>query len=288
MDAEELFLRNVETIERIAAFVCRRNCVRDEEAADFASDVKCKLLEADYAIIRKFESRSSFSTYLRTVISRLFSQHRVEQWGKWRPSAEAKRLGPKAIVLEQLTTRDGYSLKEAIQILTVRSGAGYTVAELEQIYVRLPPRGPKPVLVPDDIAADVASNGTTDEPLISREREHVARKAAAVIDKTIEELAPEDQMILRLRFWDARKVPEIASQMHIEQKKLYKRLDKLFAIMRRALTDAGVAGADVADLLVNGDHELSLRVLTSEGKTPFGPSNVRGESREGGDSRRAR
>src|SRR5256885_12419233 len=52
MNAEELFLANVTTIDRIAAFICRRNHVADE-AEEFASQVKLSLLERNYEIIRK-------------------------------------------------------------------------------------------------------------------------------------------------------------------------------------------------------------------------------------------
>src|SRR5215212_9137514 len=97
MSAERTFLENLRTIVRIASFVARRNHLNTDEANEFVQEVQARLIYDDYAIIRKFESRSSFSTYLTTVIVRLFQQWRVELWGKWRPSAEARRLGDKAI-----------------------------------------------------------------------------------------------------------------------------------------------------------------------------------------------
>src|SRR6185295_1916310 len=109
MNPEETYLQHLPTIERIASFVARRNHLNADEAAEFTQEVRFRLFDGDYAIIRKFEGRSLFSTYLTTVIGRLFHQWRVEQWGKWRPSAEAKRLGDKAIALERLLSRDGYT-----------------------------------------------------------------------------------------------------------------------------------------------------------------------------------
>ena len=93
MGPEERFVQNLDLIDRIVAFVCRRNHLDAGESDDFASHVRFKLLEDDYGVIRKFEGRSSLSTYLTTVIQRLYFQYRVQLWGKWRPSAEAKRLG---------------------------------------------------------------------------------------------------------------------------------------------------------------------------------------------------
>src|SRR5262245_57293226 len=91
MNAEALFLANIATIDRIAAFICRHHHVPDEWE-EFAAQVKCDLLDHNYDIIRKYEGRAAFSTYLTTVMNRLFYQYRVRLWGKWRPSAEAKRL----------------------------------------------------------------------------------------------------------------------------------------------------------------------------------------------------
>lgn len=288
MEAEDLYLVNLGTIERIAAFICRRNHVNEDEAADFTSEVRLRLLENEYGIIRKFEGRSTFSTYLTTVITRLYHQYRIEQWGKWRPSAEAKRLGDKAITLERLMTRDGYSLAEAVSILTTRSGGLYSVAELESIYIRLPSRQPRPMLVSDDVSAEAAAApNAADEPLLARDRARAIRVAAASIDRVIATLPPEDRLILQMRFWGTRKVPEIARALQLDQKKVYKRLDKLFAILRRALEGAGIGKADVDSLLSSGDQELRLELLSGEEleKTALGPSHLTGGNTENGEGR---
>lgn len=285
---EETFLEHLRTIERIAAFVCRRNHLSPDETADFCQEVKVRLLDDDYAVIRKFEGRSSFSTYLTTVIQRLFHQWRVEQWGKWRPSAEAKRLGDKAVTLERLLTRDGYSFAEAVQVLTTPAGAVYTVAELEAIHARLPLRNPRPVLISDEVSAEaVASDGDADERIEAGDRERTARSAASTIDKVLGGMEAEDRLILQMRFWEQRKVPDIARRLQLEQKKVYKRLDKLFASMRRALEEAGVRRRDVDRLLSSGDQDLRFASTQSGPGNPHnGPSQKRsGEVVGGGEGR---
>jgi RNA polymerase sigma factor (sigma-70 family) len=261
MDAEELFLAHIGTIERIAAFVCRRNGLHDDDAAEFAAETKLRLLENDYAVIRKFEGRSSLPTYLRTVIARFLYERRVEEWGKWRPSAEARRLGARAILLEQYVTRDGYSFEEAVQILTAYRGGGHSRAELEAIWARLPSRMPRPMLVPEEASEGSAASATADAPLLSRERERTARTAAATIDRVIDAMLPDDQLILRMRFWEARKVPEIAELLNIEQKRLYKRLERLMVLLKRALEDAGIRHGDVREILSCGDTELEIHAV---------------------------
>ena len=250
MNPETRYLQNLETIERIAAFVARRKHLNADETSEFVQIARVHLFENDYAIIRKFEERSQFPTYLTTVILRLFHQWRVEMWGKWRPSAEAKRLGEKAIKLEQLLTRDNLTFAEAVNTLTTRAGGEFTVAELEAIYVRLPVRNPRPVLVSEELAPDIAApTGHADDRVELSERQRSARCCAETLDAALKELSEEDRLILQLRFWDSLKAPEIARIVKMDQKKIYKRLEKLLAMLRRELEKAGLQRADVDNLL---------------------------------------
>lgn len=285
MNAEERFLNDIATIERICAFVCRRNHVLGDEAADFTADVKLRLVENDYAIIRKFEERSSFSTYLTTVITRLFHQYRVERWGKWRPSAEAKRLGDKAITLERLLTRDGLTLDEAVKTLTTPQSSCYTVAELESIYLRLPTRNPRPMLVSEETLPDSpAMDADADDRVMARDRERSVRRTISALDRLLVDLDPEDRLILQMRFWENEKVPEIARRLQLDQKKVYKRLEKLFAVLRRELERAGVRADDVEPVLSAGDHDYHVAIFP--GNPALSPSHpASGKVVEGGEGR---
>jgi RNA polymerase sigma factor for flagellar operon FliA len=289
MNPEVTYLEHLRTIERIAAFVARRYRLEASQAEEFVQEVRVRLLYDDYAIIRKFEGRSSFSTYLTTVIGRLFAQWRVEQWGKWRPSAEAKRLGEKAVTLERLLTRDGYTMDEAVRVLTTPAGTQYTVSELEAIYLRLPSRNPRPQLVSDESLPDVVSADADGyQRMEAGDRARTARHACQTVDEIIERLDEEDRLILQLRFWDARRVPDIARTLHLDQKKLYKRLDRLFATLKRELEEAGVSQADVASLLVEGDQEVRLDLVHAGGIPPDGPSHGGGGKNVGGGEGRIR
>ncbi|MEO8378829.1 MAG: sigma-70 family RNA polymerase sigma factor [Acidobacteriota bacterium] len=274
MSAESLYLKHLDAIERIAAFVGRRGHLNPEETSEFIQVVRVRLFEDDYAILRKFEGRSSFSTYLTTVILRLRHQWRIAQWGRWRPSAEACRMGEKAVLLERLLWRDGFTFHEAVQILTTREGGEYTVSELESLYVRLPERNPRPTMVSDELLPEMAvveEDGF--DRVEARESEAAARMAAGSIDGTLAALPPEDRLILQLRFWNNRTVADIARMLHMDQKKLYKRLDKLLAGLRVALETAGVKQSDAAKFLGRGDREIRLEILTGQENPHFRPSN---------------
>ena len=271
MNPEEIYLQNLRTIERIAAFVARRHHLAATEVEEFVQEVRVRLLDDDYAIIRKFEGRSTFSTYLTTVIGRLFHQWRVEQWGKWRPSAEAKRLGDKAITLEKLLSRDGFTLSEAVRMLTTGSSP-YTISELEAIYLRLPTRNPRPIVVSDDVMPDVPVESDAYERIEAGDRTRVCRTAMEVIDRAAQTMDAEDRLILRMRFCEARRVPDIARILILDQKKLYKRLEKLFHVLRKELEKAGVSHDDLAGLLNAGDEEVHLDLFKAGEIRPFRPS----------------
>ena len=274
MTSESLYLQHLDAIERIAAFVARRRHLNADETIEFVQVVRVRLFENDYAILGKFEGRSSFSTYLTTVILRIFHQWRIAQWGRWRPSAEAGRLGDKAILLERLLSRDGHTFDEAVQILTTPSGAELTVEQLELLYVRLPLRIPRPTLIAGDgLPEAISPDGDGFDRVESRECEQSARNAARAIDGVLAELDTNDQFLLQLRFWDGCKVADIARMLNADQKKLYKRLERLLSRLRRALESAGVSQEVAARLLCRGDQEIRLEIFPSQENPPFRPSN---------------
>lgn len=283
MNPEERFLANVPTIERIASFYCRRMHMSEADTEDFVGYVKVELIEGDYSIIRKFEERSSFTTYLTTVIHRLLYQHRTKEWGKWRPSAEAKRMGDVAIALERLTTRDGYSLAEAIAKMTTGTPPAASPRELEAIALRLPARSPRPMLVTEETVPDLvaASDDPSDGPA-SREREQLARRAAAVLDEIMNSFEAEDRLILKMRFWSAQRIADIAGTLHLDAKKTYKRLEKLLGKVRSGLERAGIGRKEIDDLFAHGDRPVEIP--PPEGIPPPRPSKPAGDI-GGGESR---
>jgi RNA polymerase sigma factor (sigma-70 family) len=88
-----LFLeQNVALIDRVVVAVCRRVGVAAGDVDDVASAVKLALIENDYAILRRYEGRSSMATYLAIIVRRLLADQYARQHGRWRPSATLPRL----------------------------------------------------------------------------------------------------------------------------------------------------------------------------------------------------
>jgi|CXWL01.1.fsa_nt_gi RNA polymerase sigma factor (sigma-70 family) len=243
MSREALYLEHLDLIEQAIRFTCRRNRCSPDEADELAGAVRLALVEDDYAILAAFEGRSKLSTYLTVVVQRLLLEERVRRWGRFRPSAEAKRLGPLAVRIESLVVRDGHALEDAYQILRAVSPdlARDTVVELA---ARLPPRTGRR-FEGEDALADVASPEPAPEAaLLEREAAARKRQADGALHAAMAVLPPQDQLILRLRFCEGRQVVEIAAALAIEARPLYRRIEALATQLKRALAAQGFGATD--------------------------------------------
>src|SRR4051812_47929103 len=139
---EQTFLENLKLIKAVIAQSRRRSNFSSQEAEDFEGQVLCKLIDDDYAVIRKFrgDKGATLQTYLTMVIKRALLDYKDHIWGKYRASAEAKQLGPVAVRLEMLTVRDRYSFEEACEILRTNEGVEMSMAELADLWDKLPHR----------------------------------------------------------------------------------------------------------------------------------------------------
>lgn len=240
---EALFLSQLAAIERVISFVSSRHHMPGVEADDFASHVKLKLIEDDYAILRKFQGRSSLRTYLTVVIQRLFLDYRISAWGKWRPSAEALRGGEIAVLLERLMTRDGYGFEEACELLETNHQLTVPRASLEVIAGRLPVRTRRRFESDEALAQVAADQPPTDNVIAERERTAAAGRIAAALKAATAGLDAQDRLIIALRFEDGRSVVEIAKLLRLEQKSLYRRIERLMKELRGRLEAQGVGAS---------------------------------------------
>src|SRR5262249_3243165 len=127
-------------IDRTVESICRRCRVRADEAEEFAGYVRVKLMEGDYAILKKHRQMCSARTYLRIVIRRLLLDYRTANWGLGRPSPAGRQSGPTAMLLDRLMTRDGLSFDEAFNVLQTDYRLHLDRDELYAMSLRLPVR----------------------------------------------------------------------------------------------------------------------------------------------------
>jgi RNA polymerase sigma factor for flagellar operon FliA len=280
--AETLFLDQLETVDRVLAFVARRNSLQD--ADDFGSWVKLKLIENHYSIIRKFEGRN-FPAYISTVIHRLLLDYRIHLWGKWHASAEAKRQGEVAITLEVMLCRDGRSLEEALPALK-RIRPDLTREELERIAESLPQRAPKAREVELDGVVErltVPTESVADGPL-ARERASLWRRISDVVTAYFEDVDEEDRAMLRLRFGGGMTVADVSRALQVEQKPLYRQLTRHVTEMRKRLEVAGIDWSAAHDLLEHPSSGLDFSFLETENEATRPSDHASGAGGNGEES----
>jgi RNA polymerase sigma factor (sigma-70 family) len=249
LDPEGMLVSHLAWIEKTAAVVCRRNSVWGEDAADFASLVKLRLIEDDYAILRKFRGDSGLATYLAAVVVQLFQEHARSRWGRWRHSAAAERLGPVAKDLECLVLRDGLGLREAGE--KIRSVGRTTASDLElaRLLAQLPEREP---MRPVEVGAEPLEWAIAPEPADGRvtlaEREAEKARVRGAVERVMARLEPEDRLIAEMHFADRVHISDVARALGVPQQSLYRRKERLKERLRREMEAEGLSGADVLNL----------------------------------------
>ncbi len=256
-DLEALFLSELPLIERVISSICRRNCCYGDEAEDFAAEVKLKLIENDYRVLERFQGRSSLSTYLTTVIHNLFRDYRIAKWGKWRPSAAARRMGDVAVQLETLISRDRLGSEEAIQMLVTNRGVSESPQELAAMVEKLPSRPPR-TRENTEVLEHVPGEEGADRLLEEVERTKALEKTSQVLNEAIGLLEPDERLLLRLRIDDGISVTDIAKSLRLERRRLFTRFDRMYRQLRRSMEERGVSGEVVGDLLGWEGSDLAI------------------------------
>ncbi|MGH7648127.1 MAG: RNA polymerase sigma factor [Gemmatimonadaceae bacterium] len=249
LDPESVLVEQLDWIDQMCHAICRRNGMDSEEAADFASATHLRLVENDYSILRRFRGESSIRTYLAVVVAMCFRDYRVARWGRWRPSAEAKRLGRVAVRLETLVYRDNCTLSEAGQALRSAGVTSDSDGQLGALLKRLPRRTHRPVEVDSTVIEEVPA-ATTPATLTDVDETEVARLAASqALGRVLTNLPDEDRTILRLMYWEGLSVADIARALRLDQKRLYRRIARSLHALREPLAAEGVSPAQVREFL---------------------------------------
>jgi RNA polymerase sigma factor (sigma-70 family) len=251
LKSEALFLEHLDWIDRASAITCSTRSVWGAEAEDFAAWIKIKLMEDDYAVFRHFRGESGLKTYLAMVIARQFREYWRERLGRWRPSAMAERLGSPAKDLEALVYRDRYSLPEAGEKLRTEGRTSLSNTELARLLQRLPRRSPlRPVEVASEPALAAAEDPSRpDQGVVAAEAGLRHGEVMAALSRAMRQLEPEEQVIVRMHFADGHTLADVARTLRVEQKPLYRRVERLRNQLRGYLENSGIHSGDVREVL---------------------------------------
>jgi RNA polymerase sigma factor (sigma-70 family) len=258
MHPREMFETHLDVIEHAIRRVCHDARIFGPDEEDFASVVKLALLANEGAILGKYEGRSSFGTYITIVIRRLLiDQRRAE--GRWYASAEAKRRGEAAILLDQLLHRDRNTFAEAAAIVAARH-PNVTASELREIAAVLPQRAVRPRLVQIDEQDEhhFAASESAEERVVARDLEERSASINRAMETALASLSAQDRVVLRLRYAKGASIADIARALGLEQRPLYRRVDTLLEQLRRSLREAGFDASSVADVIGGAGKPLDF------------------------------
>ena len=247
-ECRALLLDHLEFIDRTVASIARRNALSQWEADDLGGQVKLRLVSDDYAVLRKFRGKSRLTTYLTTVIHNMFRDYRIQQWGKWRPSAAARRQGDVGVQLEALLYRDRFSFDEAIELLRSRYSVELSVAELIEVAAAIRPRTTRR-FESDSVLSRLESRERGDQRVIDGERAALQERIRAALASALDALDPEDRVILKLRFSDGFTIRAIAATLDLDQRRIYARLRRILARVRDGVLEEGLDSEEIFDLL---------------------------------------
>jgi len=247
---ERLFVACLGTIDSIVLALARRHRLCAADAADLASVVRLRIMSDDYAVLRKFQQRSSLRTYLAVVIHRVFLDEQIAKRGKWRPSQRARRKGPTAVLFERLTTRDGLTFDEACSALEIDHGLAPSPAVLEDLCTRCRRSSVRRFCPIDQSLEEVpATSEAPDEGLSRRELATIAGRARASLARALAALQAQDRRILQLRFVSGLSIARVAKVTGLKPKPLYSRCDRLLRGLRAHLESDGIIGHEIREVI---------------------------------------
>ncbi len=248
MTPEQQFLDNLPLIERIVAAVCRRYRCREDEAEEFAAEVKVRFVEEGYAVFRKFEGRARLGTFLTTVITNQYRDRRIAQQGKWHASAEARRGGWEAERLEQMIYRQGWTVSEAVDRLLADAETRLSRDELLEIAGRLPPRQPRRFVGEEALDRAAVRDGV-ESRVHEAERLVAAGRVVEALNELLRGLSDRERLIFRLHFREGWTVQKIACRLKEPARPLYDLFKRIERGLRRGLEAQGVGWELVKSVL---------------------------------------
>jgi len=239
MPAPRYFEAGLPIIEDGIAFHCFRGRLAPEEREDFHSWTICKLLENDYARLRKFEGRSTLRSFLSVIVGNLLVDYWQSKRGRHRASSAAKLFAPEGVWLERYLGA-GYRVSEAMKLVQANHASPLSDDELYHITLRLPVRR-KPKQVSESLGTQIASAEASPDRLVEARTEDASRaRIEGALELALEKLLPDERVFVRMRFEDGSRINEIARAFRIPEKTFYRRFQRTLRRLRRALETLGL------------------------------------------------
>jgi RNA polymerase sigma factor (sigma-70 family) len=248
-ELEAMLVANLALIGRIIRFTASRHRLSPMEADDLASVVHLRLVENDYAVLRKFKHRCRLKTFLIVVITRICLDYFAQESGRWRPSAEAQRLGTAAMEFERMIGRDQLTFEEAVVSLQSMRLAVPSRTTLSRLAAQLLVRPRRRGVSDTDLSTIPDSTAPPSVVVARRELQKHAARIRQAIGRLLRTFDPQDRQLIELHFNQGLAIAQIARRLRVEQRPLYARMARLLARLRRGLEGDPTIARVIPELL---------------------------------------
>lgn len=247
--SRQLLVDQHDVVVDAVRFVASRYHLSRDMADELRGRVMLHLATNDYAALRQWRRECSLHTYLVTVVARVFLDFRNHEWGKAKPPALARRLGPVAMMLWRLTHRKRLSFDEAVETLRADHGVTATRDELWTIFSSLPAPSSRYFVDVGELEHREQPGGEADALVQATECRRLASKVERALQQALAGLDAEDRLILNLFFTNGMTRAEIARMLQLDQQRLYPRFLALIQRLHDALHAQQVTAADVRETI---------------------------------------
>lgn len=246
MDPRETLDTHYYDLLKVIRNVCYKHSIEGKDVEDFTSYVVEKLIENDYRRIRAFRGKSSLTTYLYTVVTRLSIDKARSITGRWHPSLAARNMGPLAMDLEDLVYHRGYPFDAAREILKSRFNPPLNDDELERLFHALPTRNrPEKENSPGDASEFPDQSPTPEGHLLNKEKKKERERLASIITEMMASLGEEDRLLLRMKFEDGLKISKIARRLDRQRGEVDRKINSFLVRVKERILAKGLNINDV-------------------------------------------
>lgn len=229
-------------------FVAVRHHIARDMADELRSRVMLHLAANDCAVLRAWRRECTLHTYLVTVITRVFFDLRNQEWGRVKPPALVRRLGPRALTLWRLTHRRRLTFDEAVARCREQDPA-VTRDELLAYYQQFPAVRGRHFVDTTGLEKQRQPGVDADALVVAGERRALAERVEAALADALGGLAEDERLILRLYFTEGMSRADIARTLRLDQARLYPRFNAILARLRGTLAARAVTADDMRDVV---------------------------------------
>jgi Sigma-70, region 4 len=163
-------------------------------------------------------------------------------------------------------SRRGLGLEEALETLRTNFACEESRDAITELAHNLPPRTSRRALLEggEDLAAVPA--GDLASPDANLDGDRIRDRTQRLISEVMEGLDPQDRIVLRMRFEDDISVADIARTLHLDQKRLYRRIEDMLSAFRKSLEERGLGWPELERLIERGQCHLRLAPIEAENR----------------------